>query len=434
MKFKPVLAAVAAALFALSWVPAQAAPPKLSSETSAAQLCLDFELGLEDLMAWCTSARTEPGVATRDLERILNNIGWLASRLEGPEAALAAYEESLALNPMSAAALSGMGWASWDLRDHAAAADYFRRAGEISTSAPRLAGLASSLWHLDADVAEVISLLEQALLVDPEYIWAARELAWVYADLGDAAKADEYFDLALSVDGEDAWAMYGKSDLRIDEGNLEAALNLVNRAIAIEEAPEFLTYRAYIMNENANYRQAIEDAARALAIAPHDGDAARQKARAHEEMGHLNLAREAFASADDEGASGAYFFSEYAHVLYQLDELEEALVKVEASLAIHGDDWAHSIHSVILQELGRFEESITAANQAVALDETYAYPHVTIAYSKIALGQMDEALGSAQKAQELGASEGQINDLIRQLVSDGRILDAIRFRAALHRE
>lgn len=433
MTFKPVLAA-AAALLALAGLPAQAAPPKLSSETSAAQLCLDFELGLEDLMAWCQAARTEPGVAARDLERIQNNIGWLASRLEGPEASFAAYEETLALNPLNAAALSGMGWAAWDMRDHATAAEYFRRANEISTSAPRLAGLASSLWHLDDDVAQVISLLEQSLLVDPEYTWAARELAWVYADQGDVAKADEYFDLALSVDGDDAWAMYGKSDLRIDEGNLEAALDLVNRALAIEEAPEFLTYRAYVMNENGNYRQAIEDAGRALAIAPDDGDAARQKARAHEDMGHLDLALDTFQRAHHEGASGANFFSEYAHVLYQLDALNDALAMVQASLTIREDDWAHSIHSVILRDLGQFEEAIVAANRAVALDETYAYPHVTIAYSQIALGNLDAALGSAQTAQQLGASEGQINDLIRELVSDGKILDAIRFRAALHRD
>lgn len=417
----------------LASVPVWAAPPKQSSETSAAQVCLAFERESEDLLGWCQSALLEPGVSQRDLERIQNNLGWLASELTGPEASRAAYRKTLAMNPLNAEAMAGLGWAYWDEDAYDEAAAQFRQAADINTTAEYLGGLGSSLWRGGAEPEPSVELLERALLIDPDYGWAARELAWLHEFMGNLDKAEASFDQALRVDGDDAHALFGKADLRITQDRLDEALELLNHALSIRVAPDFLTYRAFIMNERANYRQAVEDAARALELAPGDGDAARQKARAHEELGHLDLARDTYAGALNNGAEGAFFFSEYAHVLYLQDDLDTALQMVDASLERAQDNWAHSLRAVILRKLDRFDAAIDAAERAVALDEDYAFPHITIALSQIALGEMDAALEAAQTAQGLGVDEDEINDLIRQLVADGQILDAIRFRAALQK-
>ncbi len=433
MVFRIGKTALGAALgFGLAICPAYAAPPKPSSETSAARICFDFDRSLDELLHWCRQALTEVGVARADLERAHNNLGWLYSDRGDFDAAKASYNDALSLNPLNASSHSGLGWVYWDIEDYEAARASFARAVELNAGVSSLAGLASSLRYLETDLDRAQSLLEQAILIDPEYSWAARELGWLHTDIDNYEEAHVYFDKAISIYPEDGWAYYGKSTVAYDQDDFDGAATLVNTALGYQENRVFLSMRALIMNAQEKYRQAISDASRALVLSPEYGFAARQKARAHRALGHEDLALQTFADADAAGATGAYFYSDYADLLYDQNLAADALPMITASLAQDDKDaWAHNLHGLILFDLARFADAVAAAERALSVRRDYAYPHISIAYSRVALGEFDAALEAARQAQALDIGAKSVNDFIRFVIAEGHLLTAIKYRAAL---
>ncbi|MDI7268906.1 MAG: tetratricopeptide repeat protein, partial [Myxococcota bacterium] len=85
--------------------------------------------------------------------------------------------------------------------------------------------------------ARAISLLQQALRIDPTNSEALVNLGYAYLDAGRRADARQQFERANQVSGGHPDALLGIGDILLDQGSLDAALDAYRRALGRARTP-----------------------------------------------------------------------------------------------------------------------------------------------------------------------------------------------------
>ena len=191
-------------------LPASALPLITSSEDTLARTCLSRAASPARLVEACDRALAEPGLTRAQQVSLITaradgNL-WL-DRFAQSEAD---YRAALALNPRSIEAWNGLGWALWEFAGDAAAHEAFEASLSVGVSVQGLGGMAATGRRLGlVSNEDARQMLRAALAIDPDYIWAHRELAWSHLDAGDAAMARRHFEAALEIEPKDVNARFG---------------------------------------------------------------------------------------------------------------------------------------------------------------------------------------------------------------------------------
>ena len=256
--------------FLISAMPLDAKPLVTSSEETVARICLAREETPVRIVEACDAALSKAGLTPAQRVELMiaraDGLTWQNRHNKAVEG----YRAATALDPASVDAWNGLGWALWESEGEAAAYEAFSASLAVDVSVQGLGGKAATArrtGRIGNDEAR--EMLNAALAIDPDYIWAVREVAWSHLEDRDYDAAARQFEAALEIEPRDVNARYGLGRTRMSAGDHEAALDLFNAVLA--DAPDdFPTkvYRIIALRNLDRNAQALRESDRLIAACP----------------------------------------------------------------------------------------------------------------------------------------------------------------------
>jgi tetratricopeptide (TPR) repeat protein len=139
--------------------------------------------------------QSDPG--TQD---ILYNLGMCYTELDEPEKAVETLSECIRYYPHYSNAYVALGFAYSRLADDEKAKDNFLRALEIEPSNPYALKNLGGLYGKENDYEKAIQCLEKSFSINPEDQQTAYGLGYTYFHIGKLDQADNYFNIAITLD------------------------------------------------------------------------------------------------------------------------------------------------------------------------------------------------------------------------------------------
>jgi tetratricopeptide (TPR) repeat protein len=229
-----------------------------------------------------------PDLAIADLTTLLRRVpsdcdayldrGLLHQKAARHDAALADFDAAIAWSPPFAAAHFNRALALAALgRREAAEADY-DRVLELDPHHLDARINRAGLRHARGDQVGALADATAVLARAPDNARALCLRGLAQQAGGELAEAHQSFSAAIASDPRlaDAWA--NRATVAFRRGDRSAALEDLSVAIGLREDPVILCNRARVFEREGRWSEAARDYARALAIAPNDGIAARLQA------------------------------------------------------------------------------------------------------------------------------------------------------------
>ena len=207
---------------------------------------------------------------------------------------------------------------------------------------------------------------------DPKYYYAWLELGAVFAEQGEFEQAFAAFDQAKAIEPDNPLVWIYQGDAFAAQGKLDRAIKSYDRAIEINpEAVDAWVGKGTVLRDQEKPQQALTHFEKALIIEPKNIRALSGKSQASLKNGKT---KEAIAAADLALAlwpnwPGA--LTDKANALLKEGNTEQALDLYTEALK-HSEDpndyilWSNQAEA--LNKLGRHEEALKAANQAVTIE------------------------------------------------------------------
>ncbi|MBX7258087.1 MAG: tetratricopeptide repeat protein [Candidatus Hydrogenedentes bacterium] len=168
--------------------------------------------------------------------------------------------------------------------------------------------------------------LTRALLADPNYVAALREMLELRLRQGAYGEALALCERYLSKNPDDADMLNTKAALLVQTGlRTEEALSAADRAVSLSDRPEYLLTRGLVLSSMREYSRALRDletAANGMSATTAQIDAA--LAEVYLATGHIQQARERLTMAQDKSKKGD------AVNPARLNQIEQALKSQES--------------------------------------------------------------------------------------------------------
>jgi predicted O-linked N-acetylglucosamine transferase (SPINDLY family) len=261
----------------------------------------------------------------------------------------------------------------------------------------------------------------------------AMQIALGYHQAGRFANAEDIYCQVLRQDSGHAGALHLLGVLNAQTGRLDAAIDLITRAIAFNPA-----VADYHIDLGESYRlrgeldASIASFHRALALKPEVAKTHNNLGNALMAQGRASDATAAYRRAVELRPDDAEFQENLGIALHKMGHLDEAIAAYSRARDIKPDhSRIHSNLGIALQEAGRDNEAIAAFRRAVELkpDDARGLNNLGIAYHTV--GAADHAIAALTRAIELKPDLAEAyNNLGNVLKDQGRLDDAL---AALRR-
>ncbi len=216
---------------------------------------------------------------------------------------------------------------------------------------------------------------------------------------GRMAEAEALYRQVLAAEPGHADGLHGMGVLAYQNGRLEEAADLIGRAIAALDAPEFQTNLGAVLHDLGRFDQAAAAYRRAIAAKPASPQA------------HNNLGNTLQTLGDVAGAEAAYrraleLHASYPAALINLGGLLQAQGKLPEAAAAFGraaalvpnDPQGHFHLGLVLQAQGKLEAAATAYRRVVALGPNLANGHGNLGVVLQLLGRPSESEAAYRKA------------------------------------
>lgn len=244
-----------AALTERAWIETRASGPDAAIRVIEASHIDLTDPAAESALRTLAEALVTSGKGARALERVDAAIakhpdqpafhairGAVLARGGRVDEARASYEKALALDPTSAAALSGLGTLAIAANDLPAALDLFSRAAKTSPDDAAIAYSIAQIVLAQGKQDEAVRQLREVLVLDPSHAAASNDLAWLLAAEG------QQLDLALAL-AEQAQRLDPRPDfmdtlgwVRLQRGETDAAITSFEQAVAGKPKDPTLRY------------------------------------------------------------------------------------------------------------------------------------------------------------------------------------------------
>ncbi len=198
-----------------------------------------------------------------------NNRGNAFAKLGNLYAALADFEQGIALNPNNAAAYIGRGNAHYSQGDMNAALVDYDRAIALNAEFALAYYNRGIVYHKQNNLDSALSDYNQAILLNPTDVRVYSNRGIVHNDQGNSQVALADFDHAIALDPGFVLAYLNRGHIYANAGNLKAALADFDQAIALNPTLAGGYYsRGFIYNEQDNPQQALVDYDKAISLDP----------------------------------------------------------------------------------------------------------------------------------------------------------------------
>ena len=408
-----------------------ARPLVVSSDETYPRLCLAQQIDPARLVDACDTALSEPGLTRAQ------RVALLVSRADGflwlndHSAAEAGYRAAIAVDPYASDAWNGLGWVLRETGDEAAAYSAFETSLASEVTAQGLSGKAVSgrnIGVLTGDASR--TMLRSALAINPDYVWALREIGWSFVADGQPEAAVAAFEESLVKEPGDANAGYGLGRAVLATGDAERALGIFNDIV--EQGSDTFAarvYRVVALRELDLNAQALRDSDRLIADYPGRTSGYIERALTLQALDRRAEAIETYERAEAVlGPDNAILYW-HADALATDGRFGDALKVIDRGLSLSGADYSdHLLKSYIALEMGDYPTVRAAAEASLKTGVEDPWAHYYIAISLVHLGQASEGLSRFQRAIQTGLPVENVGDFARELINAGKYAEAEQLR------
>ena len=411
--------------------PLSAKPLVTSSEDTVTRVCLARSESPSRVVNACEMALAQASLTRSQRVDLIVARGDGYLWMDQYAAAIESFREAIALDGAKMDAWNGLGWTLWEAEGDAPAYEAFDASLDIGVTVQALGGKAATGRRLGALTNdEARALLVAALSIDPDYLWALREIGWSYLEEGNAERAAEEFTAALEIEPMDINARYGLGRVEFLRQNAEGALGYFNSVLA--DAPDdFPTrvYRIIALRDLDRNAQALREADRLIVDFPTKSSGYIERGQALLALGQRAEAIENYADADARlGPNNAVLYW-YADALAIDGQFKAALDVIDRGLALSGADHTdHLLRSYIALELGDYQTAEHSAEASLALGGDDPWAHYYLAITLIHRGDVEQGLARFERAIAAGLPEDRIGAFASELVGAGNYVEAAQLR------
>lgn len=410
---------------------AQATPLISNSEETTARICIARDLAPERIVDACDVALSEAGLT------LAQRVDMMVARGDGLfwqdhfREAADSYRAATRIDASAIEAWNGLGWALWETDGDAAALEAFEKSLNVDVSVQGLGGKAATARRLGAiSNDEARKLLNAALAIDPDYIWAVRELGWSHIEDRNYADAKLAFREALDIEPQDVNARYGLGRAKLSTGSAEDALNIFNDAL--EDAPNDFSlkvYRIIALRKLDRNAQALRQANRLIAENPDRSSGYIERGLSLVALQRRAEAIETYQVADEKLGPNNTILYWYADALSVDGRFREALQVIDRGLTLSGADYSdHLLKSYIALELENYPLARKAAEDSLATGVNDPWAHYYIAITMVHDGTVGKAIEQFSVAMDAGLPEHRVGAFARELISAGKYVEAAQLR------
>ncbi|MGI9388497.1 MAG: tetratricopeptide repeat protein [Boseongicola sp.] len=408
-----------------------AKPLITSSEETLARICLAAKESPDRLIEACQAALQVPGLTNKQSAELHVGLGdallWSDLDAEASES----YRAALDFDPADVDAWNGLGWALRSTDGDSAALEAFEHSLSIDVSVQGLGGKAATareLGLIDGDASR--KLLKASLAIDPEYIWALREIAWSHFDEANYAEAVRSFEAALAITATDKNSPYGLGRSALKSGDGLRALQAFNAVI--EHSPDHFYSRVYRiialrgLDRNA---QALRDAERLIADHPDRSSGYIEKGLSLMALERRAEAIETYRRAEEVvGPNNAVLYW-HADALTDDGRMEEALATIDRGISLEGADHSdYLLKSYIAIEMENYALARQAAEASLDTGVDDPWAHYYIAIAMVHAGKADEGIERFDTAIMRGLPDDRVGAFARELIAAGKFIEAMQLR------
>lgn len=410
---------------------AHAAPLATPSEESFQKICLDRSVAADRIVEACDAALAQAGLTSSQRVELTIARGDGHLWLERYDRATNSYREAIALDGQSTEAWNGLGWALWESAGPSMAYDAFETSVSIDISVQGLGGKAATGRRAGTiPMDDAREMLKAALTIDPDYIWALRELAWSFMDDDQPQEAVRYFEAALDVEPADINARYGLGRVALSLGDGETAL--AHFSEVLDDAPDdfpSLVYRTITLRSLDRYAQALREADRVIEAFPQMTSGYIERGHALLALGRRGDAIDMYRTADKTlGPENAILYW-LADALTSDGQFTEAMQVIERGLALDGADHSdYLLKSYIALELKDYAAARIAAEACLATGRDDPWAHYYIAITLVHDGKVAAGVDRFHQAVSSGLPTDRIGAFASELVQAGKFVEAAELR------
>jgi predicted O-linked N-acetylglucosamine transferase (SPINDLY family) len=231
----------------------------------------------------------------------------------------------------------------------------------------------------------------------------AMQIALAHHEAGRLAEAEAIYRQVLAQVPQHAGALHLLGTVALQTGHLDAAIDLIGRALALNPGlAEAHCNRAEALRRAGRLDDAIAAFDQAIALDPGLASAHLKRGVALHQASRTRDAIEAYERALALEPGGVDALGNLAVALHQTGRRDEALAASARALELHpGSATAHYNRGHLLGQRGCLDDAAAALRRAIALDPGFAEAHCNLGNVLKEQGSIDDAIACYRRAHEL---------------------------------
>jgi tetratricopeptide (TPR) repeat protein len=185
----------------------------------------------------------------------------LTFRLSRPEEGLTLHRRAVELNPLYASSINNVGWDLLNLGRLDESLTWFKKALEVDPGDwVNLWSIGIYHWQVLGDYGEAVRWLRKAISADPGDPYSPDELGWIFMDLGDSDRAEDWIHRSVELSPESWTANLGMQLLQLYLGDEVASLDYGRKAIELGQHWQGVSsavYMADVESRAGRYSKAL---------------------------------------------------------------------------------------------------------------------------------------------------------------------------------
>ncbi|MET8700142.1 tetratricopeptide repeat protein [Kitasatospora sp. NPDC004723] len=367
---------------------------------------------------------------------------WEHIDAEEYDRAVADFMEALALEPESARAFHGRGYAYYLTGRFEEALADFDRGIENGLRDAWVLFRRGHTYRSLGRYAEALADFDDAVQIAPGVAGALAGRGEVYRLSGRHAEALADFDRVVDINPEAAWALARRGQTYRSLGRCAEALADFDRAIELEpDRVWMIVERGLALESTGRYVEATVDFGRAVELRPGRAVDFRRRGQAYRLLGRYEDALADFGRALHIAPDNCWTLAGRGLIYRLMGRCEEASADLDGALDVGPDNcWFHYEKAVVLHALGdperdghlaRVVELVRAALSEETPAEIADLGNLVLAYS--AMLQREEAERALDDFLSLGPPAGRIGELMIALATQVRVIPEAGGNVALLR-
>ncbi|WP_373537654.1 tetratricopeptide repeat protein [Microcoleus sp.] len=239
-------------------------------------------------------------------------------------------------------------------------------------------------------LAEAIAYFKNALVLQPDSIESATNLAVTLHQTGDLAEAATYYQRAIEIDPNCAQAQNNLGILLQDRGNIAEAVVCFQKAIALNPLyVKALNNLGAILQQQGNLSSAIACFNQALSINANYVPAIVNLGAAMQATNQLEEAKRLYCLSieiEPDSAAGHYHLG---NLFLEMHQFDRALVSLEKAIALQ-PNYVEALNNLgtVLEANHELDRAISCYNQAISFDENCAKAHFNLSLALLLTGDL----------------------------------------------